>query len=413
MGLDEAITWGLAGSHLGSAIIGHFAIAVFLYNRLHAKAWPRKLVKSLEKGLLLFAAAVLGWLLWQCGTGRGLLWWPWDRLGLEFDLLHNTPPAEWLPLAYIQLCRLAFLAAIPLWLVPKLRERTPAALVENHTECHDLRPKLGPSAIGKWSASVAAAIPGNEILKLHVQRKTIALPRLPRALEGLTIAHLSDLHMTGKLTASFYHEVVELTNDQQPDLIVLTGDIAEKQQCLPWIKPTLGRLRARLGVYYILGNHEQRLGDVRPLRAALQDAGLRNLGSDWTWIDEAGAAVFLAGTERPWFGTEPDVRAGLAARNESPDNALRVLLSHTPDEYAFARNHHFDLMLAGHNHGGQIRLPWLGALITPSRFGCRYAGGLYDEPPTVLHVSRGVAGQHSVRFNCPPEIAILKLSRKK
>jgi predicted MPP superfamily phosphohydrolase len=219
--------------------------------------------------------------------------------------------------------------------------------------------------------------------------------------------------MTGKLTASFYHEVVELTNDQQPDLIVLTGDIAEKQECLAWIKPTLGRLRARLGVYYILGNHEQRLGDVRPLRAALQEAGLNDLGSGWTWIDEAGAAIFLAGTERPWFGTEPDVQASLAARSLPPDNVLRVLLSHTPDEYAFARGHQFDLMLAGHNHGGQIRLPWIGALISPSRFGCRYAGGLYDLSPTVLHVSRGVAGQHSVRFNCPPEIAILKLLRKK
>ena len=66
-------------------------------------------------------------------------------------------------------------------------------------------------------------------------------------------------------------------------------------------------------------------------------------------------------------------------------------------------------MLAGHNHGGQIRLPYLGALITPSRYGCRYAGGLYHEPPTLLHVSRGLAGTHLIRLNCPPELALLTL----
>jgi predicted MPP superfamily phosphohydrolase len=67
-------------------------------------------------------------------------------------------------------------------------------------------------------------------------------------------------------------------------------------------------------------------------------------------------------------------------------------------------------MLAGHNHGGQIRLPYLGALISPSHYGWRYAGGLYHEPPTLLHVSRGVAGDHCLRLNCPPELALLTLT---
>jgi hypothetical protein len=68
-------------------------------------------------------------------------------------------------------------------------------------------------------------------------------------------------------------------------------------------------------------------------------------------------------------------------------------------------------MLAGHNHGGQIRLPWLGALISPSWYGWRYAGGLYHEPPTLLHVSRGIAAKHPIRLNCPPELALLILRR--
>jgi len=68
-------------------------------------------------------------------------------------------------------------------------------------------------------------------------------------------------------------------------------------------------------------------------------------------------------------------------------------------------------MLAGHNHGGQIRLPYLGALITPSFYGSRYSGGLYFEAPTLLHVSRGLAGIHSIRLNCPPELPLLILKR--
>jgi uncharacterized protein len=88
---------------------------------------------------------------------------------------------------------------------------------------------------------------------------------------------------------------------------------------------------------------------------------------------------------------------------------FRLLLSHTPDQFPWARSNNFDLMLAGHNHGGQIRLPYLGALITPSLYGFRYAGGVYFEPPTLLHVSRGLAGIHPIRLNCPPELALLVL----
>jgi predicted MPP superfamily phosphohydrolase len=88
---------------------------------------------------------------------------------------------------------------------------------------------------------------------------------------------------------------------------------------------------------------------------------------------------------------------------------FRILLAHTPDHLPWAKSHTFDLMLAGHNHGGQIRLPWLGALISPSWYGWRYAGGLYHEPPTLLHVSRGIAAKHPIRLNCPPELALLVL----
>src|SRR5207237_1882070 len=125
--------------------------------------------------------------------------------------------------------------------------------------------------------------------------------------DGLTIAHLSDLHMTGQLGREFYDVIVDETNALNADLVVITGDILEKTRCLPWIAPTLGRLRARHGKYFILGNHETRLADVAPLRAALAAAGLADLGSRCERLDVRGTEIVLAGTELPWFGNQPDV----------------------------------------------------------------------------------------------------------
>jgi predicted MPP superfamily phosphohydrolase len=123
-----------------------------------------------------------------------------------------------------------------------------------------------------------------------------------------------------------------------------------------------------------------------------------------------GCRVLLAGNEWPWF-TAVAVDA-LAEEAASPDRAaFRVLVAHSPDQFGWARRQGFDLMLAGHNHGGQVRLPLLGPLISPSWYGTRYSGGVYYEAPTLLHVSRGISGEHPLRWNCLPELAQLVLER--
>lgn len=389
------MTTALLAVLAAATFLGHFSLAVWLFNRLHAKPWPRKRIGLLEKILLLAATVVLlayGWrylaapaTIWEYPTSRSA--WPWQ--------------------AYALICRMVAVLVLPLWLLPKLMFRTPAALIAHSARCVDVAAQLGHCPVGTRKSRIAARIPGNEICRLSVAQKKLAVSRLPEALEHLTIAHLSDLHMTGKMTRDFYEAVVDQTNALQPDLIAITGDIAETEPCIEWVEPILGRLRARLGKYFVLGNHEQRLRDVAVLRRALAKAGLIDLGSRCEWLQVSGARILLAGDEMPWFGHRPQVEDFLTGGLQ-PD--FRLLLSHTPDEYAWARGQRFDLMLAGHNHGGQIRLPYLGALITPSRFGCRYAGGLYHEEPTLLHVSRGIAGLHSVRFNCPPELPLLTLS---
>ena len=103
------------------------------------------------------------------------------------------------------------------------------------------------------------------------------------------------------------------------------------------------------------------------------------------------------------MGTHPDLSCVSA-------ESFRILLSHTPDNIMWARQQGIDVMLSGHTHGGQIRLPILGPVYSPSRFGCRYSGGVFWLNPTLLHVSRGLSGREPIRYNCPPELTKLILN---
>jgi uncharacterized protein len=374
------------------AFLGHFALAVWLFNRLHAVPWPVKLIKILERSLLLVAAAIAIAFAVHILLAGGLFF---------------APPGWNLWKLYAALSLVWAALAVPLWVVPKLAERGPAALLANETHVIDVEAKLGYAPVAGRQARVLACFPGNEYLRLSVHTKELRIPNLPTALDGLSIAHLSDLHMLGNLTEAFYAEVVVATQDLAPDVVCITGDILEHPDCLPWIPRTLGRLTAPEGRYFIIGNHEKRLSAPQPLREAMVAAGYVDLGSRTEQVQWRGEPVWLSGSERPWFGSEPPPPADDASAADT--RRLRILLSHSPDQFPFAVQHGYDLMLAGHTHGGQIRLPGIGALIAPSWYGWRYSGGTYDLGPTIMHVSRGISGKQSIRLRCPPEIALLVL----
>jgi predicted MPP superfamily phosphohydrolase len=382
-----------------AAFLGHFAIVVWVFNRLHTMPWPRAAIKRFERMILLAAMFVpVVYLARFVVLGAGLL--PDGSL--------SAAGIAWL--VYPVGCWLALLAVLPLWLIPKLWERPPAALLANESRDFDVAAHLGFRPVGDRTTDLLSRIAANEILRLRIQKKTLRLERLPPKLEGLTIAHLSDLHMTGHLTQPFYDAVVDQTNALEPDLILITGDIAEKVACLDWIAPTLGRLQAKCGKFFVLGNHEMKLPSVAPLREALDEAGIVDISSRAQSFAIRDTEILIAGTELPWFGAAPQIdESAEAAKTSDGQRLFRLLLSHSPDQFAWARQHDFDLMLAGHTHGGQIRLPYLGALIAPSRYGFRYASGVFYEAPTLLHVTRGIAGQHQIRLNCPPELALLRL----
>jgi hypothetical protein len=380
------------------------ALWTTLLNRFNSLALPRKLLKSSQYLFLaVIPAGPIGFLLLFFEPQQGIVS---TFASAGAALLDPFSVSPW-PAAYLLLCWALAPLTVLIWLVRRLRP-VPAALLSNHTRRVDVEQQLGRRPVSGLTASVLSRVPGNQILQLDVNEKQLQIAGLPPQFDGLTIAHVSDLHYTGKFTQDFYHRVVDEINALAADLIAVTGDVFDKQHCLDWTAPTLGRLRAPLGVYVILGNHDRRLRDTAAVRRTLTDSGLIDLGGRWHVLESQAARLLLAGNEHPWFGPRPRAEDCPAPVDEA--KSLRILLSHTPDQINWARRLQFDLMLAGHNHGGQIRFPVIGPIVSPSAYGVKYASGLFYEPPTLLHVSRGVCGDKPIRLNCPPEITKLILT---
>lgn len=379
------------------AAVGHFALALWLFNRLHAQPWQYRSRQALER---LLAFVILAIPILAIARNWPLLFslWSADSVGLA-ELLRKGPPELPLLGIYLACCCGVVLLSVPLWLWPKLRYRMPDALVANDIRVVDLAELARPTVQGTFPR-LCAALPGNEVFRLNVQIKHLRHPRLPAELRGLKIAHLTDLHLTGKIGIEYYQEVVRLTNELKPDIVALTGDIAERTRCLPWIRPLFAGLHAPQGRFYILGNHDFLLPDVDALRAVLASAGFVDLHGASTQVSYHDTHFLLAGNELPWNGPAPTA---------VPGDQFRVLLAHTPDLFSWAQEQQYDLMLAGHNHGGQICLPFIGPLVSPSNHGTRYAAGLFHQGRTLMHVGRGVSGEHLLRWNCPPELTLLVL----
>ena len=190
------------------------------------------------------------------------------------------------------------------------------------------------------------------------------------------------------------------------DLVVFTGDLLDNQSCLEWLPTTLGQFSAPLGCWFILGNHDWYL-DAAEARSKLEASGWRDATTGIHSVPYRGGQLQIAGDETPWMGLAPTFpKRAVRKPNASPE--FRILLSHTPDNIETARQQEVDLMLSGHTHGGQVVLPLIGPVYSPSRYGCRFAGGAFWQPPTLLHVSRGLSGRHPLRWRCRPEVSVLE-----
>ena len=389
------------------AFIGNAALWVGVLNRSHGLGIWRPIIHACT--ILSFAMLAFGPVLCGLAVASAYPAILGPLSSAVAPLMAVATQSPWFPLviAYAGLCVLWGGGTSILWLLSGLFNRPTKLLVSNHTIALDLASRLRGADEVRFLGRLAAPLPGNQIHRLDVNEKTLSVPGLPAGLRGFSIAHLTDFHFSGRISAAYFREVVNATNDLQPDLVAITGDIVDVASCIAWIPETLGRLVAPHGVWFILGNHDRRV-DRTTLRKALGDAGLIDIGSSSRRLNIDGETVLIAGNELPWIGTAPAVPP---VDDGDEDPAFRVLLSHSPDQIGWARRHGFQLMLAGHTHGGQIRLPLIGAVLVPSLHGTKYAAGTFYEAPTLLHVSRGVSSLSPLRFNCPPELALLRLTR--
>jgi hypothetical protein len=241
--------------------------------------------------------------------------------------------------------------------------------------------------------------------RLSVERVTI-LPAGDPSTPCLTVAQLSDLHVAHRGDARHLARAIEAVNALAPDLIVLTGDYVWREAAaISLATPLLAGLRAPLGVYAVLGNHDL-WTDRHTVIAGLEQAGVRVLVNQGLPLAQGGASIYLAGLDDGMAGA-PDLERALAGHD---GRAPVVLLWHEPDlGHEPVAQGRVWLHLAGHSHGGQVRLPGRGALILPP-YAHRYDQGLYSVGPGWIYVNRGL-GTTSVplRLNCPPEITLLRL----
>ena len=258
-----------------------------------------------------------------------------------------------------------------------------------------------------YSSPVAALAYGfAETGAVRIERREVALPNLPRSFDGTTVAFLTDIHYGPYVSLNQVTAFVRTALALQPDLILLGGDYCLRDG--KFIDPcfdVLASLRAPLGVYGVLGNHDYWHGETAT-KSAMARAGIEELTNCGVWLKRGHDRLRVGGVDDLWCG-RTDVGEALA--DTKPTDAC-VLLSHNPDVAETMLDTRVGLMLSGHTHGGQLSMKGLTNPFVPSRYGMKYAHGLVDAPATKVYVSRGlgVTGV-PVRYNCPPEISLLTL----
>jgi predicted MPP superfamily phosphohydrolase len=248
--------------------------------------------------------------------------------------------------------------------------------------------------------------------RLVVNEVAIKLPNWPAAFERLRVVLISDLHVGSPyIDTAKLQRIVQTINSSQPDLILLAGDyMVTDEGSGQTIEPEiiaaeLKNLRARFGVFAVLGNHDWWYDGNRVTRA-FEQVGIRVLENDVMQIQHQGQSLWLAGIADDWT-RQPDITGTL---QKITDSGPIIILTHNPDIFPEIPQR-VSLTLAGHTHGGQVSIPFIGRPRVPSQYKERYAIGHIIEDNRHLFVTPGIGTSiYPVRFRVPPEISILTLA---
>jgi predicted MPP superfamily phosphohydrolase len=372
---QDWLTWA-------ALVPGQVALLVVSINMSHALAPDRRRADRIRYALLVVLWALMAWATWEIWRRPGGPW-PWPVWG------------------YVLACLATTLMGLPAAFWARACRRGPAGVSVLDAEIDLAQAEGADALIGRGRFASLLRIPGNESLRLRKCECEVRLAGLPRSLDGLTLLHLSDFHCAPCYTRRFFEAVADEAAGCDADLVLFTGDLIDHDSTVSWIVPVLSRLRGRLGSFAILGNHDYWQPQPERILGELEQAGFASLEGRWVQLGMHGSRLALGGTSFPW-GPLPDP-------GTMPEADFRILLSHSPDQFARAARWGMDLVLAGHNHGGQVRFPVLGPVFMPSLYSRHFDRGFFRSGRTLMHVSQGVGGQHPVRFGCPPEISRLVL----
>lgn len=253
---------------------------------------------------------------------------------------------------------------------------------------------------------------------LELNRYTILSDRLPEAFDGYRIAHVSDLHNTemGKDNK----KLITMLRESKPDIICITGDIIDSRHTD--IEIAMRFVKAAMEIapcYYVTGNHEARVSEYDELKTGMEAVGVVILEDEKTEVGLVNSAITLIGVNDPsyqtdyLFGDAETVMLEKLSELHSDEDGFTVLLSHRPELFEVYADNNMDLVLSGHAHGGQFRLPFVGGLVAPNQdLFPKYDAGLYTEENTNMIVSRGIGNSIlPFRFNNRPEVILIVLQR--
>lgn len=381
------------------AVVG--LIQVLLLALANRPWWARRWIRRASWGLPLFGILMV--FLWGWGQFYGLPWlgMPAAILAvvafvLEVALMLSLPVSGVIHLAHWVTDRV----------IRRRRRRDPSRIDTNR------RALLKVAAASLPIASVGMGLAGvtHAFADVEVSLKPIVLDQLPPPLEGLRILHISDSHLSQYVTLETMADVLTQAEPFAPDLIVITGDIADDLSQLGEALNMTTQLRPRLGVYACLGNHEYYRG-LPEVHRIFERSPVPLLVNECVTLDVSGTLLRVGGIEDPRFvgggdyGFFKNAIDTMLTDSEAAD--FTVLMSHRPDALDYASEVGLDLTLAGHTHGGQIGISQRSLFEGIAPRG--YLWGHYRKHQSHLYTSSGVGHWFPFRLGCPAEAPVIEL----
>lgn len=386
---------------LGDARIFLFVMNRFVFGSHRDEQSPWKWLMFATPPVLIGLTALIWplnqWLDWLLAARVVERFTPERMEGIAWSLMLAKVGAAWLIIA----------AAVgSFWILDRLRVNylPPPPLVGIREQPPDVIPLRKAHVPFPWLRRLGAH---NDVYDIEVTHHEIIIDDLPPAFDGYRIAFLTDTHVASFMRRGFYREVVKQVQRFGPHVILFGGDFisfTRHIKLLPEI--LLDGLAAPDGLFAILGNHDYWAG-ADAITGILRAHGVRFVTNDAVMLARGPARLPLIGIDEIYRGT-PDADRAFAGLDPARPC---IAISHHPDVVDIIRGRRIDLLLCGHTHGGQIRFPFFGPVVVPSRHEGEYAAGFHRIGAVLLYVSRGIGAIPPLRILCRPEVATFVLRR--